>query len=379
MKLSISRETLFKALRHCQAVVEKRTSIAILGNVRLKATKTESTDSDNGVLELTATDNDLTIQGTSEAFVSKEGVTTVGAHKLFEIVSKIKEGVMVEMTLSDDGTRLSINADRSKFSLATLPADAFPDMTHVEDGVTCEVSSPALKRLMRKSVFAAANDETRAYLNGIFLHVAEANGGKVLRSAATDGHRLAQVDEPLPEGAADLPGVILPRKAVSELLQLSEENDNITLRVNDTKIQAEVPSLTLTSKVIDGSFPDYDKVIPKGNEKEMDVPRKSLMDAVGRVAILSHEKSRSVKFSLDKGSLIISANNPDQESAVDELKVGYSDDAFDVGFNARYVADIGGQVESEDVRFFFKDSQSPVLVKDPSDDAALFVVMPMRV
>lgn len=353
------------------AVVEKRTSIAILSNVRLRA-------ADNK-LETTATDNDLTIQGVAEAFVDEEGVTTVHAHKFFEIISKIPEGVMVEMELTDAGNRLSIKAGKAKFSLASLPADAFPDMTKLDMGVVFSMKAADVRRVLNKSQFAASNDDTRAYLNGVYMHTVEDNGNSFIRFVATDGHRLAKVDLPMPEGAEDMNGVILPRKCVNELKKLAEDAKDVTFKVTETKIQAEAGDLILTSKVIDGTFPDYDRVIPKDNDSEMDVTRKTLLDAVDRVAVLSHEKSRSIRFSVKDNVLMISANNPDQENASEELKVEYERAPIDIGFNARYVADIGSQVESDDMKFFFKDSASPVLVKDPKDDAALFVVMPMRI
>jgi DNA polymerase-3 subunit beta len=370
MKLSVSRETLLKNLRHMSAVVEKRTSIAILSNVRLGAKKNQ--------LETTATDNDITVQGTAEAFIEEEGVTTVHAHKLFEIISKIPEGVMVNISLVEGGNRLIIEAGKAKFSLACLPAEAFPDMTSVENGQQFSIKAGDLAKALNKAQFAASADDTRAYLTGVYMHVPEDQPGK-LRFVATDGHRLAKVDIDLPEGAKDMPAVILPRKCVNELRKLTEEAGEITLTVADTKVQAEAGDMALTSKVVDGTFPDYDRVIPKENKAKMAVARKTLLQAVDRVAILSHEKSRSIRFALDKNQLTISANNPDQENATEDVKVDYGDSHIDVGFNARYVADIGGQIESDDMEFFFKDSTSPVLVMDPEDAASLFVVMPMRI
>ncbi len=372
MKLSISRETLLKDLKHMSAVVEKRTSVAILSNVRLRAIDNK--------LEMTATDNDLTIQGVAEAFVENEGVTTVHAHKLFEIITKIPEGVMVEMVLDESGNRLAISAGKAKFSLACLPADAFPDMTILENGASFTMTAVDLKRVLTKSQFAASNDDTRAYLNGVYMHVADVDGEDKLRFVATDGHRLAKVDMDMPEGVtADMAPVILPKKCVTELQKLAGDAKDITLTISESKIQAETDGLVLTSKVIDGTFPDYERVIPKDNTAQMDVTRRSLLDAVDRVAVLSHEKSRSIRFSLQPQQLTISANNPDQENASEEVKVSYDKDDIDIGFNARYVADIGSQMEGDDMNFFFKDSNSPVLVKDPKDASALFVVMPMRV
>jgi len=370
MKLSISRETLLKNLKHMQSVVEKRTSIPILSNVLIKA--------ENNRLMTTATDNDMTVKGGAEAFVETEGATTVSAHKLYEIISKIPEGVMVNMELKDNGGRLAITAGKAKFSLACLSPEAFPDTDTLADGVTFNIPSAAFKKTLGKAIFAASTDETRQYLNGVYMHVTDDEEPK-LRFVATDGHRLSRVEMDLPEGAKEMNATILPRKTVGELRKLCDEAKEVTLRVSDKKIQCETEVVTLTSKVIDGAFPDYDRVIPYGNEKEMDISRQMLMQAVDRVAILSHEKSRSIKFSVKPNNLMITANNPDQENAVEDLKVEYSADEVSIGFNAKYVSEIGNHIESDDVSFFFKDGTSPVMVKDPADPSALFVVMPMRI
>ena len=370
MKLSISRETLLKNLRFAQSVVEKRTSIPILSNVRLKAA--------NNQLETTATNNDITVQGVAEAFVEQEGVTTVSAHKLFEIVSKIPEGVMVNMVLNANGDRLSITAKKASFSLACLDADAFPDMTLVSDGVTFDVNGRDLKTILSKALFAVSTEETRQYLNGVYMHPCTEES-EALRFVSTDGHRLARLEMALPKGAQDMQGVIIPRRAVLELRKMAEESETLTLRLNEKKLQAEAGEVTFTTKLIDGTFPDYNRVIPQDNNKEMDVSKDALMQAVDRVSILSHEKSRSVKFTLGTGNLVISANNPDQENAVEEVKVEYGEDQIDVGFNAKFITDIGGYMEGDDMQFMLKDNTSPVLVKDPEDVSSLFVVMPMRV
>jgi len=371
MKLSISRETLFKALRHMSAVVEKRSSIAILGNVRLHAA--------NNRLETTATDNDLSVQGIAEAFVDQPGTTTVGALKLFEIVSKIPEGVMVSLELTDGGSRLSVVAGKAKFSLATLGAEAFPDMTTVEGGVSFQMTATELKKALERVQFAASTDETRAYLNGVYFHVIEEEGQKLLRTVATDGHRLAKADMACPSGAEAMPAVILPRKCVTELKKLADDAKDITLTVSDKKIQAEASDITLTSKVIDATYPDYDRVIPKGNPTQLTVARRSLLQAVDRVSILSHEKTRSVRFNAIENALALSANNPDQENANEEVKAEYAGSPIEIGFNAKYLSDIGTQITGDDIHFYLKDASSPVLVKDPADGSTTFVVMPMRV
>ena len=372
MKFSITREVFLKNLRHSQSVVEKRSSIAILSNVRLEAR-------DNKLIT-TATDNDIAVQGVADAFVETPGATTVNAHKLFDIVSKLPEGVMVNAELSDAKDRLSVSAGKAKFSLACLDADAFPDFTNIEGQKAFTLKGGDLKRLLTKAQFAASQEDTRQYLNGVYLHVAEGSEGeKTLRAVATDGHRLAQVEQPLPEGADTMPGVIIPRKTVAELRKLGDEAKEINVTVTDKKIQFQTPELTITSKVIDGTFPDYQRVIPLDNNFEMDVPKQALLQAVDRVAVLSHEKSRSVKFSLSPNQLTISANNPDQENATEEMRVEYGDNDIDLGFNAKYVSEIGGLFEGDDMQFFLKDGNSPVVLRDPKDGGSLFVLMPMRI
>ena len=211
------------------------------------------------------------------------------------------------------------------------------------------------------------------------MHSVSVDGEERLRFVATDGHRLAQMEQPLPEGAENMPDVIIPRKTVMELRKIAEDNDTIMLRVGEKKLQAEAGGIVFTSKLIDGTFPDYNRVIPQNNTKEMDVSRQALMQAVDRVSILSHEKSRSIKFGLQENNLLISANNPDQENALEEVKVDYNEDEINIGFNAKYLSEIGSHVNGDDIQFFFKDGTSPVLVKDPADTSALFVVMPMRI
>ncbi len=371
MKFSITREVLLENLGYSQSVVEKKSSIAILSNVRLEA-------KDNKLVT-TATDNDIAVQGVADAFVENAGITTVSAHKLFEIVRKLPEGVMVNAELTETGDRLAISAGKAHFSLACLDAAAFPDFTSINDKKSFMLSGTELKRLLIKAQFAASQEDTRKYLNGVYLHVADGAEGKVLRCVATDGHRLASVEQALPSGAESMSGVIIPRKTISEIKRLADKAKEIKVTITDKKIQFETPEMVITSKVIDGTFPDYQRVIPKENNFEMDVARLPLLQAVDRVAVLSHEKSRSIKFSLKSNQLVISANNPDQENATEEMRVDYDNGDIDLGFNARYMSEIGNLIEGDDMQFFLRDGTSPVILKDPKDVDALFVLMPMRI
>lgn len=368
MKFSIARETLLNNLNYVQSVVEKRNSIAILSNVKLEV--------EGNSLVSTATDNHMSIEAKSEAFVDVAGATTVSAHKLFEIVKRLPSEAMISLELKDDGSRMQITAGKSKFSLACLDADAFPDVASVSSSVNFKLTGSQVTRLLKKAKFAASQDDTRQYLNGIFMHLKDDK----LRFVATDGHRLARIEQDIPTGAEGMPGVIIPRKTIDEIAKLADKSKDLEVTVAENKIQFATEEATLTSNVIDGTFPDYERVIPTGNTLEMDVPRQSLMSAVDRVAILSHEKSRSVRFSINTNNLVISANNPDQENAQEELKITFDAEGdLNVGFNAKYVSDITNLIEGDDIQFLMKDGNSPVVVQDPQDVSSLFVLMPMRI
>jgi len=373
MKLSMERGALLKAMSRAQSVVERRNTIPILANVLIEA--------EGERVSLRATDLDIEVIDTAPAMVLRAGSTTVGAHTLHEITRKLPEGAMVE--LSDDGLsgRLEVRAGRSHFSLATLPREDFPIMASAEyqSGFAC---TPAvLRRLFAKTQFAMSTEETRYYLNGVYLHVAKGPDGAVLRCVATDGHRLALVDTPLPEGAAEMPGVIVPRKTVMELRKLVDGADeaSIAVSLSETKIRFATPEVTLTSKVIDGTFPDYARVIPASNTRRLEVDAAEFAQAVDRVATVSSERSRAVKLTLEDDRLVLSVNAPDSGAADEELAVAYADDRLEIGFNAKYLLEIAGQVDRENAVFLFNSSGDPTLMREGTDASAVYVVMPMRV
>ncbi len=372
MKVSIERSALLKAMSQAQSVVERRNTIPILANVLIEA--------EGDAISFRATDLDIEVIDKAPAMVERAGATTVGAHTLHEIVRKLPDGAMVE--LSDDGTsgRLEIKAGRSSFSLATLPKEDFPVMASSEYACNFSVNAPVLRRLFDKSKFAISTEETRYYLNGVYMHAADGASGKVLRCVATDGHRLARIDAALPEGAEDLPGVIVPRKTVNELRKLLEDDEmQIAVSVSETKIRFATPEITLTSKVIDGSFPDYTRVIPQGNTRRLEVDAAEFARAVDRVSTVSSERSRAVKLSLDEDRLILTVNAPDSGAAEEELAVAYGDEPLEIGFNAKYLLEIAGQVDRENAVFLFNSSGDPTLMREGNDETAVYVVMPMRV
>ena len=372
MKTSIERESLLKCLSHIQSVVERRNTIPILSNVLLSAASNE--------LKLTATDLDIELVETVPCKAKGEGATTVPAHMFHDIVRKLPDGSDIELTRDGEQGRLTIACGPARFSLQTLPADDFPSLSVEDLGHAFSLPAKDLKRLIEKTRFAISTEETRYYLNGIYLHEAKSDGKALLRAVATDGHRLAQVELPLPSGAKDMPGVIVPRKTVAEIARLAEDSDgDIRIELSPAKIRISGPRVVLTSKLIDGTFPDYERVIPQGNDKRMEVDNAAFAQAVDRVSTLSSDKGRAVKLSLSDGKLVLSVNNPDSGSATEELSVDYAFDPLEIGFNARYLLDISGQLESGTAEFQLADPGSPTMVRDGKDNSALYVLMPMRV
>ncbi len=372
MKLTIDRAALLKALAHVQSVVERRNTIPILANVLLQAGK--------GKLNLSATDMDLAIVESVPANAAKPGATTAPAHTLYDIVRKLPDGAEVELEAVPDKAQLVLRAGRSRFTLACLPVEDFPVMSDGDLPHGFSLPTGDLKTLIDRTRFAISTEETRYYLNGIFLHAASADGTAVLRGVATDGHRLARVQLPLPEGAAKMPGVIVPRKTVGEIRKLLDEHDGtVEVSLSETKIRFGVGPITLTSKLIDGTFPEYERVIPQNNDKIMEVRCKEFASAVDRVSTISTEKSRAIKLAMSKGALTLSATSPEAGSATEEIEVSYSAAPIEIGFNSRYLLDITEQMSGGDAQFAMADAGSPTIVRDVADASALYVLMPMRV
>ena len=370
MKLTIERATLLKALGHVQSVVERRNTIPILSNVKIEARDQH--------LGLDATDMDLEIVDTVDADVGAPGASTVPAHTLFEIVRKLPEGAQV--ALESDDSQIVLVSGRSRFNLACLPIEDFPVMSESELPHAFSVPASDLRNMIDHTRFAISTEETRYYLNGIYLHATESEGAQVLRAVATDGHRLARFEMPLPDGAAGMAGVIVPRKTVGELRRLIEDaGDTVSVALSDTQIRFSFGSARLTSKLIDGTFPEYDRVIPAGNDKVLEVDCTSFANAVDRVSAISSEKSRSVKLSLNPGNLILSATSPEMGSATEELEVAYDSEALEIGFNSRYLLDITQQIEGESAQFIMADPVSPTIIRATGDSSALYVLMPLRV
>jgi DNA polymerase III subunit beta len=372
MKVTVERAELLKSLSHVYRVVERRTTIPILANVLIRA--------DKGRLSLKATDLDLEVTDAVSAEVGPGGATTVPAHMFYDIVRKLPDGAQIVVEGTGERAVLTIRAGRSRFTLQTLPESDFPDLAAGE--MTHSFSLPAgdLKRLIDKTQFAISTEETRYYLNGIYLHTVSSGGNATLRAVATDGHRLAQVELPLPEGAMGMPGVIVPRKTVAEVQRLIETGQGeIKAELSAGKIRFSIGDVVLMSKLIDGTFPDYARVIPLNNDKSLVVDKKDFEAAVDRVSTVSSERGRAVKLSITGGRLTLSVTNPDSGSATEELEVDYDSEPLDIGFNSRYLLDIAAQIEGEIAVLKLADPGSPTLIQDKDAKGALYVLMPMRV
>lgn len=372
MKVTLERAALLKALGHVHRVVERRNTIPILSNVLVEAK--------DQTLTLKATDLDIEIIESLPADVEQAGGTTLPAHVLHDIVRKIPDGAQVSLEMSGDSSQMLLRSGRSRFQLQCLPVTDFPDLTAGDLSHRFTLGAGDLKRLIDKTQFAISTEETRYYLNGIFMHTVEADGATKLRAVATDGHRLARVEIPAPAGAAGMPGVIVPRKAVSEIQKLVEDVEaQVSVDMSTTKARFTFGDVVLTTKLIDGTFPDYMRVIPTGNDKHLTVDKAPFAAAVDRVSTISSERGRAVKLALVDGKLTLSVNNPDSGSATEELEVDYDSTPLDIGFNARYLLDICDQLDSDTALLKLADPGSPTLVQDREGSAALYVLMPMRV
>lgn len=373
MKLVIERSELLKALNHVTSVVERRTTIPILSNILLRAS--------GGMLRFNATDLEREVSEETAADVIQDGTTTVPAHMLHDIVRKLPDGAQVELARDAERERISLTSGQSRFALQILVAEDFPDLAAGEMSHQFTMPAHELRRLIDRTRFAISTEETRYYLNGIYLHVAKsASGVDMLRAVATDGHRLAQAELAVPPGATGMPGVIVPRKTVHELHRLLEDGGKeVSIGISSTKVRFEIGPITLTSKLIDGQFPDYARVIPQNNDKELRVSNAEFMSAVDRVSTIASERGRAVKLNLTENRLTLSVTNPEGGSATEEIAVEYTNEPLEIGFNARYLLDIAGQLESDHAIFLLADPGSPTVVRDSEDDGALYVLMPMRV
>ena len=372
MKVTLERNALLKSLGHVHRVVERRNTYPILANVLVKA--------GDGRIELRATDLDIEVTEAVPAMVATAGTTTVPAYTLYEIVRKLSDGAEVRLE-TDSAEQMQITSGRSRFHLACLSPDSFPDLKSGAFSHEFALEAASLRELIERTQFAISNEETRYYLNGIYMHTLEAGGTTVLRAVATDGHRMARADTDAPAGAAGMPGIIIPKKTVGEVQKLLDGAEGeVGVEISETKIRFTLDGIVLLSKLIEGTFPDYERVTPKNNDKQMSVDRASFATAVDRVSTIASDRGgKAVKLAISAGTLELSVTNPDRGTASEEIAVEFEPESFEIGFNARYLLDIIAQIRTENAVFLFNDSGSPTLVREAGDSRALYVLMPMRV
>jgi len=366
MKFTISRENFLKPLQLVSGAVERRHTLPILSNVLIRVSDQK--------LWLTGTDLEVELISSEMLegdFV--EGEITVPAKKLFDICRSLKDNSELQFVV--DGPKAIIKSGRSRYTLSTLPAEEYPNLEEWDGEVEFEIAQKDLKRLIDSTHFAMAQQDVRYYLNGMSLET----DNDILRAVATDGHRLAlakiQYDEPLSANKQ----VIIPRKGVHEVLRLiSDEETNLKVKLGSNHIRIHSTDFIFTSKLVDGRFPDYRRVLPKDGDKVINADRTDLKGALARAAILSNEKFRGIRINMATNEITITANNPEQEEAVEVVDVEYENDALEIGFNVAYMIDVMNALHSEQVRISLADSNSSALIEDPNDDGALYVVMPMR-
>ncbi len=363
MKFSAARDVLLKPLQAVIGVVERRQTMPILSNVLLVAKGNE--------LAVTATDLEVELVAQAEVSVEAGGEITVSGRKLLDICRALPEGATVDLSVS--GEKVIVRAGRSKFSLATLPAAEFPTVEDIKAGQTVTVDQSVLGRLIEKTHFSMAQQDVRYYLNGMLLET----GGKHLRAVATDGHRLALCEAEV-DTAVDEQQVIVPRKGVLELQRLLSGEGSVDVELGENHVRIQLEGIRFTSKLIDGRFPEYDRVIPKDSSNELTSDRDALRSALQRTAILSNEKYRGIRLIIRDSGVVMQAHNPEQEEAEEELEVAYSGEDIEIGFNVNYLLDALGGVDGDEVRMSVQDGNSSCLIRKPGSEECKFVVMPMR-
>jgi len=364
MKLTAAREALLKPLQAVIGVVERRQTMPILANVLLVAK--------DGEVSITATDLEVELVANADVQVDSPGEVTVPGRKLLDICRALPDDAQV--SISQSGEKLSIKSGRSKFSLTTLPAAEFPTVEDISGGKSVGVSQEVLGRLLDKTHFSMAQQDVRYYLNGLLLET----GGKVLRAVATDGHRLALCEVEVDGGDAPEQQVIVPRKGVMELQRLMSGEGDLTIELGTNHIRIQLEGIRFTSKLIDGRFPEYDRVIPQDTSNAMSADRGLFKSALQRTAILSNEKYRGIRLIIRDNNMVLQAHNPEQEEAEEELEIQYDGEEIEIGFNVNYLLDALGAIESEEIKLALVDGNSSCLVTEPGKDDCKYVVMPMR-
>lgn len=365
MKISINRETLLKPLLQVAGVVERRQTLPVLSNVLMRVEGTQ--------LSMTGTDLEVEMQGNIEVNVEAPGEVTVPARKLMDIVRQLPDSSEVSFALNEQ--RLQVASGRFKSTLSTLPASDFPTVDTSEVQATVSVSGAAFKQLLDRTAFAMAQQDVRYFLNGMLIELS----GDSVRVVATDGHRLATSVLALDQGVSEVQQVIIPRKGILELQRmLADEDGDVEISLGSNHMRASATQMTLTTKLVDGKFPDYNRVIPKDGNKVISADREELRQALSRTAILSNEKFRGIRLNVSEQQVQLSANNPEQEEAEELVSVDYSGVDLEIGFNVGYLLDALGVAEGKEVKITLNDANSPALIESPDNEQSVYVVMPMK-
>lgn len=371
MKFTANIDLLKSSVQRIQRVVEKRNTIPILSNIMLDATGDK--------LLLRATDLDIEITESVPVNVATSGSTTVPAHIFYDILRKLPANAEIAFEIID-GQQATIKAGRSRFNLNVLPTSDYPELSMVEPTTTFMIGATKLKKLFATASPAMSTEEVRYYLNGLYLHQFSIGNRIVIRAVATNGHRLSLAQMDAPAGAEQMQPVIVPRKTVTEIVKLVDGVDGeVKIELSNTKIRITIGDVTLTSKLIDGTFPDYVRVLPQGNDKILKVDRSEFAGAVDRVSTISSERGRAVKLALSIGNMELSVDNPDKGSAAETMSSDYSSDAIEIGFQSSYLSDIINSIDTEVVEVSLADPNSPTLFRSVGDEDSLHVLMPMRV
>jgi DNA polymerase III subunit beta len=365
MKFTVDRETLLKPLQQVIGVVERRQTLPVLGNLLIVA-------SDKGLM-ITATDLEVEIQSRLDVEIEEPGEITLPARKLVDICKALPENASIQISVKDQ--KAQIRSGKSRFTLATLPAADFPLVETIKGDCSFAIAQNKLKELIERTQFSMAQQDVRYYLNGLMLEIARGR----LRAVATDGHRLALCDMPVDINIRESRQVIVPRKGIQELVRLLDSSDTpVQVDVGTNHIGVSNADIRFTSKLVDGRFPDYDRVVPKGGDKLVLADRELLRQALSRTSILSNEKYRGIRLNLDKNIIKIQAHNPEQEEADEEFEVEYKGSGLEIGFNVTYLLDVLASVRSDNIEITLSDSNSSCLMREPGTEQYRYVVMPMR-
>ncbi len=368
MQFEVTKPILLKALSSVNGAVEKKNTIPVLQNVKL--------DAQNGKVILSATDMDILVNSSFDTKMESNGQTTVPAQMFYDIIRKIPDANAIKIS-QDNPNILQISSGKSKYNLPCIDASEFPNLAEGEIGEEIEIDAQKLAKMIDKSRFAISSDETRYYLNGLYLQSIKIDSSFQLRCVATDGHRLA-MSHLSSDTLNTAFGVILPKKSVNEIRRIIDGATSLKIAVSRAKIKVITEQTTILSKLIDGEFPDYEKVLPKGNDQIATINKKSLFDCVDRVSTVASDKHRSIKMTVENNKITLQINAGDGSYAHEELDADYSGNKVEIGFNSRYLLDVIGQIDKEELLMKFKDGNSPALV-EAKDFNAVFVIMPVRI